>query len=203
MSIRAHLLDAIALNRSRRDAYAELTGSTTLSTALIRLEQASLPVATWLDLRSLRGRRRMLMEQAFVPMEVQPVGRPPRYRSGSVPRGLSQELNRFARAVRRCLRRGDLLHVHALSCAWLKELERREQELGVHLAMTLHLVESIARSAAVADDLGLHRDALARDLIKVQLWVLPVAPLLDRRAQRDHAQGVGILVNDLPVIPVG
>lgn len=202
MSLRAHLLEAIAVNRSRREAYAELTGSTSLSNTLIGLEQASLPVAAWLDLRSIRGRRKMLMDQAFVPMDVEPVGRPPRYRGGHVPHGLVFEMNDFAAAVRRCVKRGDLQHVHALACTWLRELDRREQAAGTHLAMTRHLVESIARTAAVAADLHLHRDRLARDLIKVQLWALPLGPLLDRRAQRDHARGVGTLVNDLPPIPV-
>lgn len=200
MSLRAHLLEAIALNRSRSQAYKELTGSASLSRNLVRMEQASLPIAVWLDLRSRKGRRRLLMERAFVPMDVYPMDRPPRFRGGVVPEGLVSDLAGFARAAWRCVRRGDLQHAVALAGVWLDELARREEAAGAHLAMSKHLVESIAHTCAVAAELHLHRDRLARDLIRVQLWALPLGPLLDRRAQRDHARGVGILVNDLPDI---
>ena len=191
MSFCEHLLDAIRLNRARRPIYARQSRgrSWLLSNVLLGLEWATLPVAWAFERRATTATRKELLDRAFVPVHGAPA--PDALRRGGPSR-------RQSRAARRVLRQVDPARCHPA----LRALEDLEDEHDAALAMSRHLVESIARTAHQAELLGLQDDAFARDLVRLQLAGLPLGVPLDRLAQRLHRRGVRILVDDLPSIPL-
>lgn len=189
MAFEQHLRDAIRINRDRRRVYAPFGGAG-LSRALVFLERLSLPIARAFERLARTQRRRALLELTFVPMKVARAESPTLYR------GLGGRAQR--RAARRLL--GQLARNPRRARQVLGALIELEELHGAHLAMSRHLVESVGRSQAVIDRLDMGGDRFARALLAVQLAALPLAIPLDARAQRVHARGGGILVNDLPAI---
>ena len=70
--------------------------------------------------------------------------------------------------------------------------------------MTIHLLESLGFAALHAVQY-IEQDAqvesLCRRLVAIQVLLLTGGIFYDRLAQPCHAQGAGILLNDVPVIP--
>jgi hypothetical protein len=208
----AHLCEAIALNTARRPVYAQATDGRSwwLSTWLISAEQATRPVARWLDRRA-RPYNAVgigIVADDFASMDA--VGSPS---SPSAHRGrmslwaaavLQLRLRRYRRSIQRAAIRRNFSAIERRSARLLRKLHRAERTQGVHLAMTVHLVESIGFAAAhaptYAAQSGGDTDGLARDLLLVQSVGLRLAIPTDRAAQRHHQDGVGILVHDVPAI---
>ncbi|MCP4805375.1 MAG: hypothetical protein GY884_08505 [Proteobacteria bacterium] len=100
------------------------------------------------------------------------------------------------------MRQGDPEGVVRLCRQPLQDLETLESQHEAALAMSRHLVESVARAALQTSELDLAKDALARDLVVLQLAGLPLCVGLDRSAQRLHRRGLNILLDELPPIPL-
>lgn len=105
----------------------------------------------------------------------------------------SLDANRFDRAAR-------------ASRVLLAELDGHEAAWGCHLAMTRHIVEQVGFASLNAltwrAESGGKTDGLARGFLRGLRWGLSSAIGIDRRAQACHARGVGIIVNDVPEIPL-
>ncbi len=212
-TFRAHLLEAIALNRARREIYAAATHgrSWRLSTRLIRLEQASLPVAAWLDSQAhpFNAAGIPIVTDDFVSMDgVRPADAPPPLRGVAAPqvaRGVRRALRAHGRAIARAARQGRFADCAALARACLGAIDAAERASCAHFAMSRHVVESVGLAAHNAEryrrQSGGATDALARDLVVVQALALYLPVPLDRAAQPFHREGVGLLVNDVPPIP--
>ncbi|MBH24590.1 MAG: hypothetical protein CMH57_09090 [Myxococcales bacterium] len=208
-----HMREAIALNRARAPLYAERThgASRWLSRMLVASEIACLPLARYFDhaARPFNAAGVGVVADDFVSMSLagDPT-RPPRYTGRAERRqvkALRRDVATYTRDARRLLRQGDFRGVARLTATAIEGVEAHEARCGAHFAMTIHLMESVGRAAANAprhmDASGGASEGLSRRLVGVQLWCVSSGVPLDRRAQRSHALGVGILVNDVPPIP--
>jgi len=207
-----HLREAIAINRERAEHYAVASEgrSRFLSEQLIASERATLPIATWLDRRAapFNAHGIAVVQGDFVPMHPLPSWeQAPQYLGVSTHahrRSLRRQLTALRRRGRRLSKTGAFARLAnhcAEQLAYIRALERTEQ---AHFAMTAHIVESIGFGARnAAQTVAQHpqvRD-LANDLMQVQLLGLRICIALDLQAQHLHAEGVGIVLNDVPAIP--
>jgi hypothetical protein len=207
-----HLREAARLNEERMPRYAELTGgrSREISRRLIRTERLAVPVAWYLDRRARRFQRAGIpvVCDDFVPMANTP---PFRERAADPPPPLSAfaraDARRIRRAVRRAQRTGGF---PAASAALRAELARIEGTPAFH-CMLRHLLESALRvsvlaprhvAGARARGLTDSPEELSRDLLDLHLDALGEAAELDRRAAPLQAEGIPILCQDVPPIPL-
>jgi hypothetical protein len=194
-----HLVAAIGINLRRARTYALRTGgrSLFLSATLVALECAALPAAHWVARRADTQARRDLLEAAFVAMDDLPHAHTsPRFISRSAAQVREAGFALGELAGRRG-RPGDVL----TACrATLSVLDALEEAHSAHLAMSRHMVESVARAAALTVAMGMEADPFALGLIQLQLRALVLCQPLDALAQACHTRGAGILTNDLPAI---
>ncbi len=209
-----HLREAIALNEARRAGYEARTGgaSRALSRRLVLYERAVLPWAWWMDRRARRWNDRgvMIVAGDFVAMtHVRDVAAPPP-RTGRATdaqaAALSARLESFRAEVDRATKAGRFDEAAARAVALLRELEQAEARDGCSWAMTRHVVEQVGYAALNALAWRAASGGETDDLARRFVWGLRLgtgsAVGLDRRAQACHALGVGVLVNDLPEIPL-
>ncbi|MBO9541052.1 hypothetical protein J7643_10730 [bacterium] len=209
-----HVREAIHSNRERREVYAKASkgASLPLSQKLISLEFLVLPLAAWFDRAAADFNKRGIpvVKGDFVSMSgVLPPETPPRHRkqaSDADVRLLKGWLDDYQDATQVAIKRRDFKQVAALSVSLLDRVEQLEKKADSHFAMTKHLVESVGFAAAhgVQTHAASHGEAddLVARFLKVQAFGLSGAVSMDRDAQRLHARGIGILVNDLPAIPL-
>lgn len=209
-----HLREAIALNEARRDDYARRSdgASRALSRRLVFLERLSLPWARWIDWRAKRWNRRgvMIVAGDFVSMEnvLDPATRPPRPGRATAEQldAVEARLKTFRRDTGRALDAGRFDEAARISAALLRELEASEAAWSCSLAMTRHVVEQVGYAALNAlawraESRG-ETDGLARSFVKGLRLALDSSVEIDRKAQEAHARGVGIIINDVPEIPL-
>lgn len=210
MSFRAHLEEAIRLNRERLPLYARLTegASVPLSRRLIRWERLALPVAWWVDRRARPWQARgvPVVSADFVSMDGVPEFRE---RAAEEPPPLSRfrpaDARRIRRELRAAYRGGGFPGVAEAARA---ELERL-QGLPAYHCMLRHLLESVLRIATLAPEHAARAEAvgvrppteLSRLLLWLHLSVLPEAAKLDARAAPIQARGIPILCQDVPPVP--
>lgn len=210
----AHLRDAIALNEARRPNYDARTNGASrgLSRRLVLYERVCLPWAWWVDRRARRWNERgvMIVAADFVSMANvrDPAAPPPRSgRATDAQAGaLSARLKAFRAAVKRADDAGRFDEVARLSAELLREVEATEARDGCSWAMTRHVVEQVGYAALNALTWRARSGGATDDLARRVVWGLRLGTGacvgLDRRAQACHALGVGVLVNDLPEIPL-
>lgn len=206
-----HLREAIALNRDRAPMYAALSSdaSRPISRALIAAERLILPIARWFDRRAAPYEQAgvPLLESLFAPMSAAPPFlpvRPAGLRESGQP---SPEPAVIRRRVAAAYRAGSF---PGAEDALASELAALASAPGVD-CLVRHLLESAYRLSqlapvhvAAAQERGLRSPAplLAR-LLRLHLWALGPAGVLDRRAGPLQARGIAILAQDLPPIPPG
>lgn len=208
-----HLGSAIWLNLRRMPAYLRLSRgrSLGLSLSLVSLELLSLPVMACFDLWALRYQRQgvPLMLRDFVPMSQAPAQdqetslrerwRPEQWR------GWRQSQGDYLRAALAACKAKDFKALAALTYEQLERALEASARERVALPMTVHLLESIGLFALHAleyrEQTNAQSDTFCVAFSRVQVWGLLVASGLDRRAQRMHALGIGVITNDVPPIP--
>lgn len=206
-----HLQDAVVLNRARFPLYSKLTGrgSEKLSQRLMMMEQLATPVARYFDWRARRYQKAgiPLLCDDFIDMSETPEFSPAY--DGPAPRleeFRPEDFRTTRRALKRASREGGF---EGLKTAALRELERLQGTPEFH-CMSRHILESIARAAALAPryvedarSLGMKSPAgISRQFIDLQLFYLKEAAELDAMAAPIQASGVPILCQDVPPIPV-
>ncbi|MNR88742.1 hypothetical protein D3C72_196920 [compost metagenome] len=208
-----HLKDAIALNRSRRDVYDRLSGGGTrsLSNQLIMLENLTLPAAYALDLWAKRFQKQGIpvMQEDFVSMQdVRSPFAPPRWRGVASDQDAAEVegwLKTYRETIRQAVGKNDFAAIAEASHGLLERLEATEQAKQTHWAMTKHLIESLGLAAMNAIDHAARSDGetltLSRTFLRFQSLGLMGSVSVDRKAQTFHQKGIGILVNDVPLIP--
>lgn len=204
-----HLREAIALNRDRAPRYAELTAgrSRRVSRALIASELVLLPVARWFDRRAAPYEQAgvPLMSSLFVPMAGAAPFAPhrPVVQGRGAPRPNVTAIRRRAVAA---FADGSFAAAAAVLDA---ELGRLDANPATD-CMVRHLLESARRIAVLAP---VHADAargaglrdplpLLGQLLRMHLWGLASGAMLDRWARPLQLEGIPILAQDLPPIPV-
>ena len=200
------------MNTERSDRYAEATdgASRSLSTVLITTENATLPVAKWLDSRArpFNARGIPIVHNDFVPMHPIPAwDAPTPFMAVASPAALWQ-VSAIVRALRhtghRWARRDAFVAVAEGTAHALDRVRNIERAQQAHFAMTRHLLESLGFAATHAETYTRQdpeTTSLARDLVRLQLVGLRLAIGIDGRAQHLHKRGIGIVVNDVPPIP--
>lgn len=209
-----HLRDAIAINQQRRPRYDARTGgaSRALSRRLVLYERVVIPWAWWIDQRAKKWNRRgvMIVAGDFVSMQgIRPDSAPPS-RTGQATdaqvEGLERQLKAFRAAAGAALDAHRFDEAARLAYELLRELERSEAAWGCHFAMTRHVVEQVGYAALNALTWRAmtngETDGLARSFVKGLRLGLASSLGIDRRAQASHALGAGIIVNDVPDIPL-
>lgn len=209
-----HVREAIQSNRERLPYYAKASGgdSKGLSQKLITYEHLVLPLAAWFDRAAADFNRRGIpvVQADFVSMSgILPPGTPHRHRhraSEAEVRELEGWLKDYRGAAQQAMSKRDFEQVAALSVTLLDRIDQLETRSDSHFAMTKHLVESVGFAAVNgvryhAASHGEVDDLVAR-FLRVQALGLTGAVSMDQEAQRLHERGIGILVNDLPEIPL-
>ena len=208
-----HLKDAMALNRSRRDVYDRLSGGGTrsLSNKLIMLETLTLPAAYALDLWAKRFQKQgiPMMQVDFVSMQdVRSPFAPPRWRGVASDKDAAEVegwLKAYRHTIGQVVGKNDFAAIAEASHELLKRLEATEQAKQTNWAMTKHLIESLGLAAMNAIDHAARSDGetltLSRTFLRFQSLGLMGSVSVDRKAQTFHQKGIGIVVNDMPVIP--
>ena len=208
-----HLAEALHLNRERAAHYAAMSSgkSRPATIALLLMEQGARPLAWLFDRLAAPHNARGcgVIRDDFVPMADTPATSTPlRYR-GAMPCFALNRASHLLQVTRTSLTqhalRGDLQGAALVAVTALHAIERAEHRSGAHLAMSRHLLESIAYGAANGVRHSKHSDGasvwLSLALLLLQAWSLRLALPIDRLAQRAHQAGAGIVVNDVPPIP--
>lgn len=204
-----HLEEAIELYESRRHEYSVLTNgvSDSLFNRLIGLERAAIPLAKHYDWLALpfNAEGIGIVRDDFVSMDAvkavtAPVT-PASPWSSVIEPDVKQLISTLPTAVS-----DNYAEVADITFQAIVALDLLEQQHNIYLAMTRHVLESIGFAAINAVDYAAlsegRSNSLANRFISLQIQTLRASAAdLDRRANRSHQLGVGVLVNDLPHIP--
>ncbi|EKD68561.1 MAG: hypothetical protein ACD_47C00550G0003, partial [uncultured bacterium] len=208
-----HLMDAIRINRARREYYASKTGgvSNAVSRRLILLERASLPFAWAIDRMAAKFNNHAIPVIAgdFVSMSViNDMKTPPAFKNKAKAASVEKVravLGRLNKSIKKALKTADFSAVCADSHRALLAVEEIENAERSHFALSKHIVESIGFAALHAQTYAKLSDGetagLSKLFIRVQALALPLCAGTDAEAQKSHELGAGVLVNDVPLIP--
>lgn len=209
-----HLRDAIAINEQRRPRYEARTGgaSRALSRRLVLFERVALPWAWWIDQRAKKWNRRgvMIVAGDFVSMQGVRADAAPPTRTGQATDeqldAVTRRVKAFRTASGEALDAGRFDEAARLAHELLRDLDASEAAWSCHFAMTRHVVEQVGYAALNAITWRAmtrgETDGLARSFVKGLRFGLVSSVDIDRRAQANHALGAGIIVNDVPEIPL-
>ena len=178
---------------------------------LIRTEYICLPFALGFDRRGKRFNEAgiPIIQDDFVPMdEIGDPHDPPLYANRAEQgefEAVSAELNEYIRCLRDSAKTLGFEQAARDTARMLTAVAERETRCEAHFAMLRHLLESIGLAAVNAirfAELSAGKTRLlSRDLLMFETKGVRTAVALDQRAQEVHALGVGIIVNDIPLIP--
>ncbi len=207
-----HLTDAIRINRARREYYETKTGgvSNAVSRRLILLERASLPFAWAIDRMAEKFNKNSIPVIAgdFVSMSViNDMKTPPVFKNIAPPASVEKVravLSGLEKSLKKALKTEDFSAACADSYRALLALEELENAGRGHFALSKHIVESIGFAALHARAYSKLSEGgtagLSKLFIRVQALALPFCAGTDAEAQKSHALGAGVLVNDVPFI---
>lgn len=207
-----HIVDAITINSERKAYYQQKTQgkSTWLSLLLIWSERMTIALARYFDKAALPFNQRgiAVVEADFVPMDdIKVKETEPIYRKIASPEQRQEVLlwlKQLQKQAKPALKQGNYKAVADLTAQLLQKLHDYEQQTQCHYAMTIHLLESLGFAALHAVQYiqqDVQVETLCRRLVAIQVLLLTGGIFYDRLAQPCHAQGAGILLNDVPVIP--
>ncbi len=208
-----HLKAAIQVNKERRKFYAQQSNgkSRSLSNRLILSERLLLPVAKMMERQAFIFNTQgiPIIQADFISMhDIKDASTPPAYQNIASPpiwKELKSLLKDYKKSCKKSLVQDDLKTMGDASFHLLQTLEKLEQTHQCHFAMTKHLIESIAyqvlrgiQYAQLSNNATL---SLSKKMIRLHL--MGISSLLisfDKKAQKLHQEGIGIIVNDVPEI---
>jgi len=209
-----HLKAAIQLNKERRNYYAQRSNgqSRNLSNQLILFEKFLLPVAKKIERQALifNTQNIPIVQADFISMHrVKEAATPPSYQNIAPPqvwKDLKQELKDYKKKTKKFLSQNDLKGIGNSSFHLLQQLEELEETHQCHFAMTKHVIESLAyqvlHGLQYAQQSKQRTLKLSKKMIRLHLsGINNLLISFDKKAQKLHQQGIGIIVNDVPSIP--
>lgn len=212
-SFRKHLIDAIIVNSKRKGLYARMSANRSLwvSWPLILLEKAAIMIAWWIDRKAARFQKLgiPIIANDFVPMEPLPsYNTPPFYckrADKQILRQIAKDLKNYRKSINAYVDNEEFIAAAKISYELLQHIRQMEKEHHCHFAMTRHLIESIGfavlHAPQYAKASGNTTIPLSKMLARIQIFALFGGLWLDKQAGAVHQMGIGILVNDLPLIP--
>ncbi len=208
-----HVKEAIEVNKKRAEYYAKVSNnrSKPLSRKYIMIERSIVPTAIILDMwaRALRRQGIPALAGDFSSMRsIFPANKAPA-RRGKLPKEAishyKELLKQYRSKVFSAVRQKDFIRIQLLSMAALHSLKKLELKHNCHLALSIHLIESIGLGARNADRLSQKFNGKADNFYRANLFMQTLGVKLfssiDLKAQSLHECGIGIIVNDLPAIP--
>ena len=208
-----HLVDAIKVNIKRRKQYAKLTNnkSKSLSNQLIIAEIFILPIAFLIDLWAKKYNKKgiPIVVNDFASMDhILPFDKKTIYTNELTDAELKlwqENLMKVKREINNLLKQNNFYAISILLKNKLLNIIEFEKEKKIHFAMTKHLLESLGLIAINSIDYSKQSvgetSHLSKTLIYIHLIGLNFVLSFDRKAQKIHKMGVGIIVNDVPEIP--
>ncbi len=208
-----HLYEATVKNRQRKTEYALMTNgkSKRVSNLLIFSETIGMPIAKIFDFLALKYNRRGIgiVQNDFVSMhKTNEIAEPPKYKNSATKqifRQLRNEVKSYKRSLKPYLKSANFKKIAEKSSKMLFVIKKMEQTEKVHFIMIKHLVESTGFIALNSIKYSVQSDnktdVLTKNLIRLHLFSMSYALLIDKEAQKIHKTGVGIVVNDVPDIP--
>ena len=205
----AHLAEAIELNTTRKSLYSQDSGgeSDLLFNKLIQNEILLRPVAKAIDVQA-----RPFVEDGiyivvndFVPMDAKPYGTPIKD-----VRTMASQDRQDVRQILAALRGECLFGLERIAAAAsqaIVEIEALEEERNLYFAMTKHVIESLGFAALHGIQYNCQSGGLTSNLVNqlvgVQVMGIALTDIseYDELANRLQVQGLGALVNELPLIP--
>ncbi len=208
-----HLYEAICSHESRMPYYSKRSDG--LSDPIFRkiafLQRLNLPIAWYIDLQARR------FQKAGVPIIIgdlvsmstlPPKEKAPRSNSSMKPEPISSvrtKVKDFQKKVFSFLKRNEFSQVASATHELALYLRKIEQKHNAHLAMLVHMVDSLGYTALHAADYQKQTqgktDNLARQFLTIQTFPLQECLPTDQKAQSLHTRGIGVIVNDVPDIP--
>ncbi len=206
-----HIRDAIQLNKKRTQFYSTLTNgkSKIISKGLITLEYATIPISKYYDFiaRKYNQAGIPLLELDFIDMKYAPEfseeKRFPERMYSSIRR---PEISLITKELKRALKADDYEQIIQISSQEISALEENRS----YNCLTRHFLESVRRSAALlpyyikaSKQKGLSSpQRIVKQVIKLQLNSLILVHQLDIKAAPIQQQGVAIICQDIPHIPM-
>jgi hypothetical protein len=208
--ISTHLVDAMKLNKKRKELYAQMSNgeSKNISNQLIRLEKLSLLFTYNLDRKAKKYQRSgvELLCLDFVDMKETPEFSSelviPRIEYSKVPKINIKELKKSLYSA--------LKKDFSLFSKILEDEIEKLSDYPSYNCMARHLFESLNRSVHLVSyyeseslkrGLKSPRNILMKNL-KLQIFSLSLFHKLDKRAGKIQQRGVPIICNDVPAIPL-
>jgi hypothetical protein len=208
-----HLIDAIGVNVRRARLYARQSQgrSWSLTIRLIAAEAVLIPTAWAFDLwgGAFYSQGLPAVTGDFVSMRALPAGDRPLGSFQNPPahvwRDLEADVTFYGDVIRTATVATDFRLVCQACEALLDSIDRLRSAYGLPLPMTRHVVESLGYGAvhalAFAKRANGATDGLYSQFLGLQAMGIAAGVAIDRDALPVHADGIGILVNDLPHIP--
>ena len=208
-----HLADALRLHQERVPVYAGKTGgrSTPLFRKIDSLQRLNLPMAWYIDLRARPFHRQgiPIINGDIVSMSLaNPLDTPSHHR-GRVRDDTLEELRGRIRAFQREanheIRAARFFEVASRTAALIRHLQDIERREDCHMAMTIHILESFGlvalhgerwKQVSKGETAG-----LTRLFLTIHVFTLQECLKTDRKAQEIQADGIGVIVNDVPPVP--
>lgn len=210
---REHILDAIALNTERAERYAALTGgaSRAVSRLLIETERTMLWGTYLLDVDNMAVRYERagfkVTCESYMPMASAPSFRS-RFPEGPVPKSKDYDLRKLQVATR--LNRAFFSRDDVRLLSETRQILREMSSEHRLYCMTRHLVESVARIAALipiheaqarAKGMGSPR-YLHNFMIQGHLALIERSREIDEKAKPFNQAGIPLICQDVPPIPL-
>jgi hypothetical protein len=186
--------------------------SLNVSRRMIFLEQTALPVVKLIDLWAVKFNNEgipIIKNDLVSSLDVNPAETAPIYRK-KIPKAISDKLLKdiiyYCKKTLKNIWKNDFLEIANQSVILLKRIKSLEKKHCSHLAMSAHFVESIgigALHSIIYSEISNNRtNKLSRVFLAVQILTLPGCLKTDIEAQKLHSIGCGIVVNDVPHIPL-
>lgn len=214
-SFHKHLKEAIKINQARRQYYAQQTKgySKSLSNRLIFFEKILLPVATQIEKKAEKFNKQgiPIIQEDFISMkQIKPVETPPIYTNiapKETAKTIQRHLNNYKKKCKNALKQNNLQNIIEASQTIFHQIEQIEETHQCHFAMTKHLIESLGYQAIQGKKYNQQSKGTTLKLSKqmIHLHLMGISFLLlsfDKKAQKCHQLGIGIILNDVPTIPL-
>lgn len=210
----SHIQEAIKINKGRKIQYAGLSRGRTksLSNVLITSEILTRPIARYYDNKAkpFNSQGIMVVKEDFVDMDIPPYNTKVKYQSAwskAFSNNLKALIVDFLKTIPKNYRSDqDIESVLSKGRKCYGLIEAMEKKYDIHCAMTKHMLESICFIGMNGIQYSKQSDgatlSLSGSIINWHKVALKNSLWMDKWANKFHQKNIGILVNDMPHIPI-
>ena len=206
-----HVCEAIFINRNRSKLYSSISNGKTrkLSRLLILSEYLTLPIALYFDYIGKKYNKLgiPIVKNDFAPMKINAWDKKP-LRNSNMAKKHKKELKSILKNGIRKIQKSinSLLKAYQENLDLLDIIREYEKQNNLHLAMIKHISESMALILKNGIQYSLQSNGktekLSISMFHIHLFALNRAIIIDSIANKFHQNRIGIIVNDMPDIPL-